>query len=567
MLVEGSEKDVEDYVTGWLEDLLNISNECVKRGESVENKFADTMKLLQQLSEACTFAQRDADKKKIDIEQEKIVQMEQEKQHQETKLKRIKEYEKMEKHWEKQMEFFEKQMESDSSLAAKTLSNCVQASVEAIAFLPLGFTKLGGGVIGSSYGYVKKSATSLYNWANSRENTDDAEDLFTEIPKLRQCAVDIEEYSKLLVLLHQPGDKEQLLSEEVSNAKSRVNNIMEQLKGYNGVQRPQLDKFKEKSLKILEIIASKMDVANPSIDHEQLKYLNNELESAITEIEHYFAARGVAVPFNRAPNIDESSSNNRLDAVADHGKNYRYRVDVARTQLEAARFQYQEKSRKLEETNEKITQTIAEIAKLNIRHVNFTQIRELLNKSALALEQVHAQWSKLVDFFNRMSSLISCCMHRKISKFQKDSNKLRVNDIQRLHSDLLFKNASNAHLFATEVCKMSSIYMEISKKHIMGPVASLGELMILDPEKDADRIEEMKITLTERMTEATADIAKIVHQRMGSFEQRVDARLEQFKRELDKLPPPAPEHPMITAAKEKAEREARAHQKVDHYFD
>ena len=84
--------------------------------------------------------------------------------------------------------------------------------------------------------------------------------------------------------------------------------------------------------------------------------------------------------------------------------------------------------------------------------------------------------------------------------------------------------------------------------------------------KDAEEIEKMQIDLTERMKAASVDIKKIVHERMGSFEQRVDARLEEFRIELAKLPLPDPEHPMITAAKENAERKARAHQKVDDYF-
>ena len=569
MLIEGSEEEVDLFVTDWLKDLIDISKECVKRGESVEKKFEETMKLLQELSEACAFAQGDVEKKKIELEKNKEFEMERKKMQQERKEKRTEESEKLRKNWEKQMDYFEKQMASDSSLTAKTFSNCAQIGVEALATIPLGFAKMGGAVVGSSFNFAKKATTSLFSAAKTKESTDDAEeDLIPEIPKLRECADNIKEYSNLLVSLHQPGDlttnPKKLIPGDVIRTKATVNAIMNQLKGYNGVQRTQVEKYEEKSSQILKIITSEMNVASSGFDANQLIDLNVDLETAIVEIQMYFANRGVAAPFVRAPHIDEDASNNRLDAVAEHSKNYRYRVDVARAQLEGARVQYQENSKKLEESSEVLVEIIGEISKMDISYGDLNPIKELLNKSVLALEQVQAQWSNLVDFFNHVSSLISCCMHMKMDKFQKDTNKIQGCDLRQNHiRDLLFKNASNAHLFATQVCKMSSTYMEISNKHIMGPVASLGELMAL---KDAEEIEKMQTDLTERMKAASVDIKTIVHERMGSFEERVDARLEEFRIELDKLPPPAPEHPMITSAKEKAEREARAHQRIDDYF-
>ena len=354
--------------------------------------------------------------------------MERQKMLQDRKLKRAEECKELQEKMEKHMEYFEEQMASDSSLTAKTISNCAQIGVEALATIPLAFTKMGGAMISNSYHYAKKAATSAYSAMKINESTDDSEeDLIPEIPKLRDCANNIKEYSNLLVSLHQPGDTttnpKKLIPEEVIKTKSVVKSIMNQLKGYNGVHRDELEKYKEKSSEILEIITSKMNVANPSIDEKKIKFLNDELECAIAVIHYYFACRGVAAPFVRAPHVDEDASNNRLDAVGEHSKNYRYRVDVARVQLEGVRVHYQEKSKKLEEVNEQIVEIIGEISKMNISYGDLNPIKELLNKSVFALEQVHMQWSKLVDFFNHVSSLISCCMHMKMDRFQKDTEK------------------------------------------------------------------------------------------------------------------------------------------------
>ena len=135
---------------------------------------------------------------------------------------------------------------------------------------------------------------------------------------------------------------------EVITRKASVNAILNQLKGYNGVQRTQVEKYKEKSSQILKTITSKKNVTNSSIDAHQLIDLKVDLETAIVEIRMYFANRDVAAPFVRAPHIDERASKHRFDAVAEHSKNYRCRVDVGRAQLEGARVQYQEKSKKLE---------------------------------------------------------------------------------------------------------------------------------------------------------------------------------------------------------------------------
>lgn len=104
--------------------------------------------------------------------------------------------------------------------------------------------------------------------------------------------------------------------------------------------------------------------------------------------------------------------------------------------------------------------------------------------------------------------------------------------------DVIYEQVNQANTTSYVVWSISNMYVEISRNHLMGRLASLSHLIALDPEKDRHKIEMMKNEHLEGSKEAQEAIKRLVWEAQDQYHVKVEKRIKQIESELMKALPP-----------------------------
>ena len=223
----------------------------------------------------------------------------------------------------------------------------------------------------------------------------------------------------------------------------------------------------------------------------------------------------------------------------------RYKIAETKGLLERQEDRYDQTCKQLKESNEELSKVLESLVELSPEKLaNFDQIRDTLMRGIKALASVREQWQKLVEFFQFITNIIKVCQNESLKSFveyvrvgQKRvlANGYADSDFMR---DLIYEQVSQANTTSYVVWSISNTYVEISRNHLMSRLASLGQLIALDPEKERHTIDLKKAELMEGSKEAQEAIKKLVLEAKEHFHDKVEKRIKQIETELLKVLPP-----------------------------
>lgn len=219
-------------------------------------------------------------------------------------------------------------------------------------------------------------------------------------------------------------------------------------------------------------------------------------------------------------------------------------IETTKELLKHNQARYDASCDALKESNEKLADILAELAKQEMKTINFTEIRKVLIKGMKALAQVREQWGKMVRFFQMLSNIIKCCLHSSLTRFVESSQagremKLAGITLSSLMRDVIYEQASQANKISYLVNAISSTYVEVSNQYLMDGITCLGKLVALDPVDDRAVIQQERQILVGKSQEAQAAINNLVKKKRAEFDAQVENRVAKIERELQSvLPPP-----------------------------
>ena len=236
----------------------------------------------------------------------------------------------------------------------------------------------------------------------------------------------------------------------------------------------------------------------------------------------------------------QSTSTSVAQAAAE---NARYRTNLAKETLKDAKLRQEKSSDELGKSNEKITQVLIDMTKLNIEKVDFDSIRETLVKGINALAELREQWGKLVRFFQMVSNIIKVCLNTSLKEFVdqvKIGRDLKMGDLSvplsNIFRDVIFEQASKSSQISFVVYTIADAYVQISNKHVMDQITALGRLIALDSTKDKQKIALERNKLFSGCQQAQNSIREIVMRAKDEFTANVDARIAKISEIEAKLP-------------------------------
>ncbi|XP_023655907.2 uncharacterized protein [Paramormyrops kingsleyae] len=181
-------------------------------------------------------------------------------------------------------------------------------------------------------------------------------------------------------------------------------------------------------------------------------------------------------------------------------------------------------------------------SKTEVKEIDFNTIIKALVKGLDAMGRVKEQWEKMVRFFQMISNIIKTCLSRSLTDFVKQSQKASQKHLSYNQKVMIYQQAMYSLNVASMVNMISGTYVEVSDKHLMDMVSSLGVLMVLDPSKSYFNTEHRE--LQDACKEAQEAIRDLVKKNNKKFDEMTKERMENIERELKPMLPPVSEEKM-----------------------
>jgi len=153
---------------------------------------------------------------------------------------------------------------------------------------------------------------------------------------------------------------------------------------------------------------------------------------------------------------------------------------------------------------------LADLANANL--ADSKVIGDVLRTGIRALGDVRKQWRKLVEFFQQVSSIINDNFGTLVTQFTASATlatpaeQAEQKPSSNALKNALFTQAQSIYKVSFQVTMISSSYIYVSKKYLMTQVASLGELMALNPDTQKKEIQKLRDDINLKCQDATHEI-------------------------------------------------------------
>lgn len=548
-LIKGSDEDVKDFLPIELGKIERNSTECLRLAEAVESKFESVMDLTGELLEVSSSARGYYKKKQEEIIIKREITLAKEKSARQNMASAKEHQEKIEKEVQRAKGQWEKAVDSMPSGMELLGMELVETIVHAVgSIISLGTSDRANGTPGT----------------NPQEGTSTEQQTTTDVqpgrPAFRE-GDQLKLFTTLLLETLQSASKEtkddsgpksdEELSKSLQTIKINLKSLEEDLAAEE--KSPHHAKALEllkKGLKIAKEGEKIMDDLNFS--PENLKAITKQASELKTKVMKFCTkvqASTGGIPFTTKPprqaqRMASSAKSASPSAAQSAVDGARFKIAETRGLLERQEDRYNQTCSQLKESNEELSKVLQSLAELSPEKIaNFDQIRDTLVRGIKALASLREQWQKLVEFFQFITNIIKVCQKESLSSFveyakvgQKRvmANGYADTDFMR---DLIYEQVSQANTTSYVVWSISNTYVEISRNHLMGRLASLGHLIALDPEKERHTIEAKRRELMEGSQEAQQAIRKSVLDAKDHFHEKVEKRIKQIETELLKVLP------------------------------
>ncbi|KAK2864863.1 hypothetical protein Q7C36_004017 [Tachysurus vachellii] len=541
ILFQGSDEVVEAHLPDQLENIRVVADDCLELANSTEKRFTDVINIIQELLEACVNAEHfygeELEEIKLKLEESKL-----RKQSSEESAKRS----------EKALKDMEKQMNEAHESYSKAMDS-----------LPSGWEMIGMDFVDG----ISEGVTTLINGIvsiGSKSETQNVPEkkLFKNPEPEADCVDEIPIYSKSAEILKCTENIQEFVIENTINWKDlydqkhkttktnfqadQFKRIGESLKEFpNCTAKEEAQNICTKGIEICEELAkyAPEQKCEEAKTNELIKLIRNLNESARSfDSKSKSVTNSPALTPKPPMMYKEESKPGKVKASQRASDNARLRIEQSRTQLDKTRESYEKSVENMEKNQKELTDILITMRKCEIKEIDFNTTIQMLVKGMDAMGRVKEQWEKMVRFFQMVSNIVKISLSRTLKNFVSTSEKTqKLSYNAKLFSkDLLYNQAFQATNIANLVNMISTTYTEVSTKHIMDRVSSLGKLMVMDKEKPEFQFEVDQ--LRNACDGAQKAILVLVLKNKKEFEVKSLARQNKIDKELLAiLPAAAPE--------------------------
>ncbi|XP_053493731.1 uncharacterized protein LOC128615560 [Ictalurus furcatus] len=548
ILFQDNDEVVQAHLPDQLENIRVIADDCLELANSTEKRFTDVINIIQELLEACVNAEYfygeelDAVKKKLD----------------EAKLRK-QSSEEAAKCSEKVMKAMEEQLQEAHECYNKAMDSLPggweMMGMDVVAGLTESITSLFNGVtavitqpmtqlckvhkiISSTKNYIKskKSAADGFDIINIysksaeilmctenvqkfvQDNTINWKDLYDQKKKSTVTDFQAEQFKRIKVSL----DKSPTCKE-----KAKAQNLCDEGIEICGELAKYAPEGKCKKTKTKQMI-------------ERIRNLTETARSFDSRRKDITKSPALAP---KPPMMFKEESKSEMMRASDRASdNARFCIEQSRAQLDKARITYEKSVENMEKNQKELTDILITMRNCEVKEIDFNTTIKMLVKGMDAMGRVKEQWEKMVRFFQMVSNTVKTSLTRTLKDFITTSEKTQSlsYNAKLFSKDLLYNQAFQATNIASLVNMIATTYTEVSTKHLMDRVSSLGKLMAMDKEKPEFNSERQQ--LQNSCDEAQKAILCLVLKNKDEFERKSDGRLEKIDKELLViLPAAAPE--------------------------
>ena len=543
-LITGSAEDVQSMVPDALKNIEVIADDCLELATSVEKEFVAVMKLIAELLEACTRAkgQHEEDLKAAKIARE--VAEEHMKAVKEEKQQAVSRRNEMEKQMKEANEEFKdaiKSMPGAWDIIGKACADTMISATRIVGTIPsMMLGKLGLKTRSSQESQVNEPTRD----SNRPQHSEGALAIYKIVPEVYGPV-------ETLVTLAHGG-------EVMKGDKKAKHGVLRSMKALESIKRNRLEEVNESSMKtrVLKLCKDAIDLSQALSKKPQLQYSEEDIEEIHLQadmlLEEARILQGVshsvlgtnALP-NTSPNLAKQPAYNSDGGLVQQAlDSYRFRTETAKEMLKDSRRAYEASCDEVAKKTREVTNLLVEMKELDLKEIDMEKIRKTLVKGIQALGELREQWGKLVRFFQMLSNLVKCCLSTSLKTFvQTSRNRLDQGDsgMSAAMRDVIFEQAFQANQIAYVVNSISSVYVEVSDKHLMERITCLGKLIALDPDSNKHEIMLRREELNQGCEEAQEAIRRIALNKKKEITEAFDKRIGRIESEVEALLPPISE--------------------------
>ena len=555
-LLQGQPQEIELMLPNALKSIENIADECVTLATSVEKEFVDVMELVAELLEACTRAkgQYEEDLKEMEI----AIQVAQQngksiEQAQKETEKRREEMMRQMKDAEKD---YEEAMESVPStgdlvgLAATEMLLGVVKSVSNVFTAGLANVFSGGG---------KKSSqvTGTFEAQSDSSDSDSSKRygaIQNALSLVGKIEIETAKIKKLATGIKSEGRKEpewDKIDDEARKIKRMLETYIKRDIPKTACNKDRVTKLCTDGMQICKTLLELKKAMNK--DEKDVEKVMSRAKKLSTAAETVSEGLKIALGGNTLENKSPRQAKQEIPQSQDDDglvksalQNARFKTESAKQNLKETRAIYEKSCQDVDEKMKQMGEVLAELAGLQPKKIGLETIRKTLIKGMHALGELREQWGKLVKFFQMLSNLVKCCLQSSLKEFVSTSSMqmqltergMAMSDTMR---DVLFEQAFKANQIAYVVNSISSVYVEVSDKHLIDRITCLGKLIALDPDQDRQEIMMKREELNQGCQEAQEAIKRIANQKKKEIEEAFDKRIGRIEHEVEALMPPMAE--------------------------
>ena len=543
-LIAGSAEDVQSMVPDALKNIEVIADDCLELATSVEKEFVAVMKLIAELLEACTRAkgQHEEDLKAAKIAHEvaeehmKAVQAEKE-----DVLSRRNEMEKQMKEANEEFKDAIKSMPGAWSIIGKACADTMISATRVVGAIPsMMLGRLGFNTRSSQESQVNEPTRD----SNCPQHSEGALAIYKIVPEVYGLV-------ETLVTLAHGG-------EVMKGDKKAKHGVLRSMKALESIKKNRLEEVNESrtKTKVLNLCKDAIDLSQTLSKKPQLQYSQEDieeihlqadmlLEEADTLLGVSHSVLGTNALPNTSPNLAKQPVYNSDGGLVQQAlDSYRFRTETAKEMLKDSRRAYEASCDEVAKKTREVTNLLVEMKELDLKEIDMEKIRKTLVKGIQALGELREQWGKLVRFFQMLSNLVKCCLSTSLKTFvQTSRNRLAQGDsgMSATMRDVIFEQAFQANQIAYVVNSISSVYVEVSDKHLMERITCLGKLIALDPDSNKHEIMLRREELNQGCEEAQEAIRRIALNKKREITEAFDKRIGRIESEVEALLPPISE--------------------------
>lgn len=217
-------------------------------------------------------------------------------------------------------------------------------------------------------------------------------------------------------------------------------------------------------------------------------------------------------------------------------------IERTKSELENAQAEYDKISKKNRQANERLSNLVEDLAKVDMTKMDYDKIADLLRSSLREMANLKEQWGKLLNFFQTMSNIIDCSMNVVLKEFKNLTETVRRHTVHgygmsHLQRDLLYNQVFQASEIGHFVSHVADTYTEVSNEFILPDIEQLPLLLQFNPEIQKHELEQELKQLKLHCDKAQEDISSRIRTKKQSFDTAVQKRLADIQRvQTDSMP-------------------------------